>query len=65
MVIVGEVGSGPKKEETESNTVSMRRKGGGEENGERWACRELVQGCAGEGGTAVRGCGSEWLFRTR
>lgn len=41
------------------------RKGGREANGERWAHRGLVQGQAGKGGTAVRGPGSEWLFRTR
>lgn len=63
MVIVGQAGSGPKGE-TGRNSASMGGKGEREENGERWACRGLVQGQAGESGTTVRAPGSDWLFRT-
>lgn len=49
--------------ETGRNSASMGGKGE-RENGERWACRGLVQGQAGESGTTVRAPGSDWLFRT-
>lgn len=39
-----------------------RGKGGEWRGGQH---RGLVQGQAGKGGTAVRGPGSEWFFRTR
>lgn len=55
MVIVGQAGSGPKGQRQEGLLIPWE-KGKGRE-AERWACRGLVQGQAGESGTTVRAPG--------
>lgn len=64
MLIAGQAGSGPKKGQTERNTVSTggRGRGGRMESGGHAGG---LAGQTGEGGTTGRGPRSEWLFRAR
>lgn len=67
MVIVSQAGSGPKKEQTERNTVSIGGKGGREESGGEHArdlCRDrlekmgLLGGDLGQSGSLEPGKGA-------